>query len=71
MSVADYRSRVRGPQAGRIAFNEEQAVTLEISACQYFPWVLEAARWALDRGALVPGRFITERLLMALRGQVP
>jgi hypothetical protein len=42
-------------------FTDHGAVTLEISACQYFPWVMLAARRAQERGELMPGRFIRVR----------
>lgn len=61
VSVADYRRQVLGPAADRLAWREDRAVTLEISACQYFPWLMEAVRWAIDRRGLVPGRFIRVR----------
>ncbi|MEW5961783.1 MAG: hypothetical protein AB1801_29030 [Chloroflexota bacterium] len=61
ISLADYRRRVRGDQAAALTFNEDLAVTLEISACQYFPWVIEAAKRAIERRELMPGRFIRVR----------
>ena len=38
-----------------------KAVTLEISALQYFPWVIGEARRAIEKGELMPGRFIRVR----------
>jgi hypothetical protein len=61
VSVAEYRQEVLGRKADRIRFADDLAVTLEISACQYFPWVIRAAKRALERGMLVPGRFIRVR----------
>ncbi len=61
ISVADYRHKVLGERAAQMAFKDEFAVTLEVSACQYFPWVIESAKWALETGSLVPGRFIRVR----------
>ena len=37
------------------------AVTLEISACQYFPWLMEQARHCIAQGELMPGRIIRVR----------
>ncbi len=37
------------------------AVTLEISAFQYFPWLIAEAQQAIDRRELMPGRFIRVR----------
>ncbi|MGD8814086.1 MAG: hypothetical protein PVI78_06375, partial [Anaerolineales bacterium] len=61
ISEADYRRRVLGDQADTMNFKDEFAVTLELSACQYFPWVIEIAKRALERKELVPGRFIRVR----------
>ncbi len=61
VSIADYRRQVLGPAADRLVWKEDRAVTLEISACQYLPWLMEAVRWAIDRRGLVPGRFIRVR----------
>ncbi|MFN2109008.1 MAG: hypothetical protein ACK2UI_05055, partial [Anaerolineae bacterium] len=61
ISIADYRRKVLGPQADTMTFNDDYAVTLEVSACQYFPWVIEAATRAIDQGTLMPGRFIRVR----------
>jgi hypothetical protein len=61
ISVADYRQKVLGDAVRSIKFADEFAVTLEISACQYFPWVIIAAKRALEEGSLVPGRFIKVR----------
>ena len=61
ISIADYRHKVLGEQAAVMDFKDDFAVTLEISACQYFPWVINAARRAIERGELMPGRFIRVR----------
>jgi len=61
ISIADYRRKVLGDAADHMTFNDEFAVTLEISACQYFPYVLKAAKRALEQDALMPGRFIRVR----------
>ncbi len=61
ISEADYRRRVLGDKADKMKFKDEFAVTLELSACQYFPWLIEIAKRALERKELVPGRFIRVR----------
>jgi len=61
ISVADYRRKVLGLRADGIQFNEDFAVTLEVSAAQYFPWVIAAVKRAIEQQALVPGRFIKVR----------
>ncbi len=63
ISVPEYRRRVLGPRAGVMSFPEDFAVTLEISAFQYFPWLITQARQAIVQGELMPGRFIRVRKL--------
>jgi hypothetical protein len=61
ISVGDYRKKVLGDRAEKMSFNDDFAVTLEISACQYFPYVILAAKRAITEGLLMPGRFIRVR----------
>lgn len=61
ISEADYRRKVLGDRIDEVTFDDDIAVTLEISACQYFPWVIEAARRAIEQRSLMPGRFIRVR----------
>jgi hypothetical protein len=61
ISVQDYRRRVLGDRAASVRFKDDFAVTLEVSASQYFPWITAAAECALAQGSLMPGRFICVR----------
>ncbi len=61
VSVADYRLKVKGEAAKQIKFKDEYAVTLEVSALQYFPWIRVMAEQAIANKTLVPGRFIAVR----------
>lgn len=61
ISMADYRRNLFGDCWPSMTFAEERAVTLEISACQYFPWIIAAAKQAIARQELMPGRFIQVR----------
>jgi len=61
VSIADYRREVLGDRADGMTFNQDFAVTLEISALQYFPFLITEARQAVERGELMPGRFIRVR----------
>ncbi len=61
VSVADYRRAVLGERAAAMTFRDDMAVTLEVSALQYFPWVVAAARRAIDERTLMPGRWIRVR----------
>ena len=59
--IPEYRQRVLGPQASQVVFKDNLAVTLEVSALQYFPWLISAARRAIAQGSLMPSRFIQVR----------
>ncbi len=61
ISIADFRNNVLGPAAATMRFDEERAVTLEISALQFFPWLIAEAKQAIENGELMPGRFIRVR----------
>lgn len=61
ISIKEYRRKVLGDKSEQIKFNEDCPVTLEVSATQYFPWIIEAARLAIDQGTLMPGRYIKVR----------
>jgi hypothetical protein len=61
ISLHDYRQKVLGERASAIRFNDEFAVTLEVSALQYFPWIIQASKRAILEGSLIPGRFIQVR----------
>ena len=61
ISVADYRRKVLGDKADTEKFADDFAVTLEISACQYFPYLRAIAERAMAEGSLMPGRYIRVR----------
>lgn len=61
ITVDAYQEKVLGDKATETQFADDFAVTLEISACQYFPWVIAAAKRAINEGKLMPGRFIRVR----------
>jgi hypothetical protein len=61
VSVADYRKSVLGAKAAKTKFKTSFAVTLEVSALQYFPWVIDAAKKAIAERSLMPGRWIRVR----------
>jgi len=61
VSMVDYRWGVLRDRAEGVTFDPHFAVTLEISALQYFPWLIEEAEQAIDRRALMPGRYIRVR----------
>jgi hypothetical protein len=60
VSLSDYRSRVN-PGRPSWDYDHSRAATLEISAMQYFPWLLAEVRQSVEKGEVVPGRFIRVR----------
>ena len=73
ISVADYRRKVLGEKSNSMDFQDDFAVTLEVSACQYFPWVIAAAKKAIEQQSLMPARFIKVRKMkeQELDGDLP
>jgi hypothetical protein len=61
VSIPEFRRSILGDRADSMDFDESFAVTLEISAAQYFPWVIEEVKQAIDKKELMPGRFIRVR----------
>ena len=61
ISMPDYYQRILGDKAKAADINQKNAVTLEVSALQYFPWLITEARRSIEKGELMPGRFIRVR----------
>jgi hypothetical protein len=61
IKLADYRKKILGDAAKGMVFNEANAVTLEISALNFFPWLIPQAKMAIEKQQLMPGRFIRVR----------
>jgi len=61
ISVDDYRRKILGNKLDDFHFDESFAVTLELSACQYFPFLIEGAKKAIKNQDLMPGRVIRVR----------
>ncbi len=63
VAVSDFYRQVLGREtnlAGK-SFNEGNAVTLEISALQYFPWLISEAKRSIEHKEIMPGRYIRVR----------
>ncbi len=60
VSMDAFRQKVGAPEPRKDASYQ---VTLEISALQYFPWLIAEARQAVQHGELMPGRFIRVRAM--------
>lgn len=73
VSISEYRRQILGDRVVIPERSDEYAVTLEISAAQYFPWVMEIAGKALAERKLMPGRFIKVRKMkeQAQDGDLP
>jgi len=63
ISMGDYARKVLGDKAAGTRIDRTNAVTLEISAMQYFPWLITEAKQAIAQGELMPGRFIRVRTM--------
>ena len=66
VTLGEYRARIAkaAESEGKPFYpeiNESNAVTLEISAFQYFPWLIAEAKQAIDKKEVMPGRYIRVR----------
>jgi len=61
ISIDDYRAKILGDSAPDMLFDDDYAVTLELSACQYFPFLIDMVKDAIKNQKLVPGRIIRVR----------
>ena len=61
ISEAAYRYKVPGDRADKMAFQDGLAVTLELSALQYFPFLIVEAKQAIANDELMAGRYIRVR----------
>jgi hypothetical protein len=61
VSLAEYYDRILGGDDAGSEIKSQNAVTLEISALQYFPWLIAEARQAIQKKELMPCRYIRVR----------
>jgi len=61
ISISDYRRKILGKKADSMRFDDSFAVTLEISAFNFFPWLIEEAKRAIAQQDLMPSRYIRVR----------
>lgn len=61
ISIPEYRKKILGEKADSAKFDESFAVTLEISAFNFFPWLIEEAKEAIRKQELMPSRYIRVR----------
>jgi hypothetical protein len=61
VTLDDYRANVLSGRSTVTSAGSVGNVTLEISALQFFPWLIAEARQAIAKQELMPGRFIRVR----------
>jgi hypothetical protein len=61
ISIPEYRKKILGKKMESTKFDESFAVTLEISAFNFFPWIVEEAKRAIAQKNLMPARYIRVR----------
>lgn len=61
ISIPEYRRKILGDKVDSMTFDESFAVTLEISACNFFPFFIEEAKKAITQQDLMPARYIRVR----------
>ncbi|TFG00756.1 MAG: hypothetical protein EU541_01415 [Promethearchaeota archaeon] len=61
ISIPEYRRKVLGDKVDSMNFNDDYAVTLELSACQYFPFFIDIVKDAIENQELIPARIIRVR----------
>ncbi|HLE12286.1 MAG: hypothetical protein A2504_14730 [Bdellovibrionales bacterium RIFOXYD12_FULL_39_22] len=63
VSIDEYRQNILGKNFAKTKFDKEYAVTLEVSALQYFPWLITQAKKAIANKEIMPGRYIRVRMM--------
>ncbi len=61
VGISDHRRKILGKDADSIEFDDSFAVTLEISACNFFPFLIEEAKQSIANQDLMPARYIRVR----------
>ena len=61
VSIPEYRRKIVGKKADSMKPDEAFAVTLEISAFNFFPWIIEEAKRSISKQQLMPSRYIRVR----------
>ncbi len=61
VTMERYKRNLLGDALEGMVFDEAFAVTLEVSALQYFPWLMTAVKQSIANQTLLPARFIRVR----------
>ncbi|MHA1198699.1 MAG: hypothetical protein ACTSQF_05030 [Candidatus Heimdallarchaeaceae archaeon] len=63
ISADEYKRTILGNAIDQVSFDESFAVTLELSSCQYFPFLIKGAKKIIENKELMPGRIIRVRAM--------
>ena len=61
ISIPEYKRKILGEKYDIIDVDDNYAITLELSACQYFPFLIDIAEDAIKNQKLMPARIIRVR----------
>jgi len=61
IGIPEYRRKLLGKKADSMKFEESCCITLEISAFNFFPWLIEEAKKSIKNQELMPARYIRVR----------
>ncbi|KKN31984.1 hypothetical protein LCGC14_0818410 [marine sediment metagenome] len=61
ISIPKYKRKILGEKYDIIDVDDNYAITLELSACQYFPFLIDIAEDAIKNQKLMPARIIRVR----------
>lgn len=61
ISIPEYKRKILGKKANSIKSDESCPITLEISAFNFFPWLIEEAKKSIKNQELMPARYIRVR----------
>jgi hypothetical protein len=61
ISIPEYHKKILRKKADSMKFDDSFAVTLEISAFNFFPWLIEEAKRSIEKQQLMPSRYIRVR----------
>jgi hypothetical protein len=61
ISIPEYRRKTLGKKTDSMTFDDSFAVTLEISAFNFFPWLIEEAKKSIAKKELMPSRYVRVR----------
>jgi len=61
IKLEDYYKKILGDKYESTKMKEDYAITLELSALQFFPFFMKEAKYAIEHQELMPGRYIKVR----------